>query len=84
MKQGGTGEGILKILLGILGLGVLLVCVLGVLFSIHEWDKLEWFLAGIGIASVFWFIHHLKETNPIRYDAMMKALRGKNNTQKKV
>ena len=48
MKQGGTGEGILKILLGILGLGVLLVCVLGVLFSILGWD---WYCIGILVYS---------------------------------
>jgi hypothetical protein len=61
MKQSGVREGILKILLSIVGVGVLLVCILGVLFSVHEWGKLEWFLVGAGIASLFWFIHHLKK-----------------------
>ena len=81
MKQGGTGEKILKILLGIFGIGVLLVCVLGVLFSIHELGKLEWFLVGIGIASVFWYIYHLKYADPSRYEAIMKELKGKRNIQ---
>ena len=79
MKASGVGEKILKILLGIVGLGLLLVCVLGVLFSIPGLDKLDWFLVGVGVASVFWYIYHIKYTKPARYEAMMKELRGKTN-----
>jgi 4-hydroxybenzoate polyprenyltransferase len=81
MKEGGVGEKTLKILLGIVGLGVLLVCILGVLFSIPELDKLDWFLVGVGLASVFWYIYHIKYTKPARYEAMMKELRGKTTKQ---
>jgi len=81
MKASGVGEKILKILLGIVGLGLLLVCVLGVLFSIPGLDKLDWFLVGVGVASVFWYIYHIKYTKPARYEAMMKELRGKINKQ---
>jgi 4-hydroxybenzoate polyprenyltransferase len=79
MKESGVGEKILKILLGIVGLGLLLVCVLGVLFSIPGLNKLDWFLVGVGVASVFWYIYHIKYTKPARYEAMMKELRGKTN-----
>jgi hypothetical protein len=81
MKEGGVGEKILKILLGIVGLGVLLVCILGVLFSIPELDKLDWFLVGVGVASVFWYIYHIKYTNPGKYKAIMDELKGKSNKQ---
>jgi 4-hydroxybenzoate polyprenyltransferase len=81
MKESGVGEKILKILLGIVGLGLLLVCVLGVLFSIPGLNKLDWFLVGVGVASVFWYIYHIKYTKPARYEAMMKELRGKINKQ---
>jgi len=81
MKEGGVREKILKILLGTVGLGVLLVCILGVLFSIPELDKLDWFLVGIGVASVFWYIYHIKYTQPARYEAMMEELRRKTTKQ---
>ena len=81
MKEGGVEEKILKILLGIFGLGVLLVCILGVLFSIPGLDKLDWFLVGVGVASVLWYIYHIKYTNPGKHKAIMDELKGKRNKQ---
>jgi hypothetical protein len=83
MKESGVGEKMLKILLSIVGLGFILVCVLGIFFSIHELGKLDWFLVGVGVASVFWYIYHVKYANPARYKAMMDELKGKNTKKEK-